>query len=379
MNRKIACLMCAVVLSSLMFSSMSWGLITKSVAIASSGTIVSVPDYVVSTLTEFINVLSSVLPGDVVQLRGGTYQLASMLTVQRSGSSGNPITYEAYPNEKVIFDGSQAISARQLIQINGNWVVLKSIEVRNAPQGAGIQVFGNDCVLDHVETHHNAGIGANSFGARCQFLHCVAHDNVDPQSGIPGGDADGLGASSPASGCYFLSCVAYSNSDDGIDTYGSSNNTIEKCACYDNGRLQGDGNGIKLVGSTGNKVTKCVAFSNRNNGFAISQSTSGNTVDHCTAYGNLNTNWGYDFDVSAGTGVYTNNIGITYTPPTSNPGSSNNTWNLGITNYGFISTVATSPDFLSLSASSVCRGRATDGSDLGALQYGGRISDLLGT
>ncbi|MFF3445375.1 DUF1565 domain-containing protein [Streptosporangium sp. NPDC002721] len=59
-------------------------------------------------------------PGDTVYLRGGTYAhtrangncagqtaRADAITLNRSGTSGNPIRYRAYPGEKPVFDFSR--------------------------------------------------------------------------------------------------------------------------------------------------------------------------------------------------------------------------------------------------------------------------------
>jgi len=336
-------------------------------------------EYVVGTLAELTNVLPRVVPGDTVRIRGGIYQPTSQIIPQNSGISGNPITYEAYPNEKVVFDGSLATEASlgggwqpPLLRVNGNWNVLRNIEERYSP-GAGVQVYGTDNVLDHVEAHHNNGLGANSYGNRCRFLYCVAHDNVDPQATIPGGDADGLGASAPSSGSYFLGCLSYRNSDDGIDVYGANDALIEKCVAHSNGLLQGDGEGFKLGVGTGNRAVKCVAYNNRASGLILDGATLG-VADHCTAWANGDVgiqNWG---NMRA---TYSNNIGTFNKHEVATPTEISNSWNLGITDPRFLSTDPASSDFLSLRADSPCRGKASDGTDIGALQYGEKINDLL--
>lgn len=153
---------------------------------------------------------------------------------------------------------------------------------------------------------------------------------------------------------------------------------------YGNGLLQGDGAGFKV--GVNEIVRKCIAFNNNLEGFtcALQDATRDgyDTFDHCTAYNNgiatpskpASGRLGF---TSQGTGcVFTNNIGTVWYNPV--PMHSNNSWDLGITNYGFASTDPTSADFLALLSSSLCRSRASDGTDLGALQYGERISDLLG-
>jgi parallel beta-helix repeat protein len=356
----------------------------------------SINTYIVATLTELTDVVSRVVPGDIVLIRGGIYQPTSPINFRTSGTSANPITYEAYPGEKVVFDGS--LATRE--SLGGDWQppliviydtvsfnILRNIEERNSP-GRGILIAGNDNVLDRVETHHNNGVGIHVDGRRNKVLYSISHDNIDtgwdvyPWYRPPGQDADGMGTGPEGADNLFFGCVAYGNSDDGIDTLGSTGNTIENCVAYDNGRLQGDGCGFKM-GDANERVIKCVAFNNNLEGFEIDDSPN-SIIDHCTAYNNgiataSKPATGKDGYCTRGANnILTNNIGSVWwdIAPTM---QNSNTWNLGITNYGFLSIDPASSDFLSLRANSPCRGKASDGSDLGALQYGERISNLLGT
>jgi len=136
------------------------------------------------------------------------------------------------------------------------------------------------------------------------------------------------------------------------------------------------------MGVANEKVIKSVAYNNNLEGYYLSDAL-GSIIDHCTAYNNgiataSKPASGRPGFRSLGAGnTLTNNIGTVWYSST--PIQYSNTWNLGITSYGFVSTNPASADFLSLQVSSSCRGKASDGSDLGALQYGERISNLLGT
>jgi parallel beta-helix repeat protein len=343
------------------------------------GKIENMVEYQVGTLAELMNILPTLLPGDVVRIRGGTYQPIAPVLIQTSG-----VTFEAYPNEKVVFDGSLATYASlgdywepPLLCIgvegagDGNGNTLRNIEVRNNPVGEGIRIYGSDNVFDHVESHHNSGSGFDSVVGRNQFLYCVAHHNADPQATIPGGDADGF-TTQGNGGNYFLGCESYMNSDDGIDLWASTGNIVENCVCHHNGLLQGDGLGFK-TGNGGNSYKKCIAYSNRSAGYST-VGTPNNVYDHCTGYSNGQ----YEFVCfNLVPNTYTNNIGALQWWDQL-PTEANNSWNLDITNPGYASIDPTSPDFLSLRADSPCRGKASDGTDIGALQYGEKISDLLG-
>jgi len=398
MNKKVTYLSFALVFTFLVFFSTTSGLSTPSQTVPSSGSITYndpvTPDYTVSTLAQLKTVMSQVVAGNLVYIRGGTYQPTSQLTFARSGNSGSPITFAAYPGETVIFDGTSYIPSSQtfsgFVMITGSWITLRGIEVCNAQAGQsngnhGIQIRGSDCVLDHCKMYNNAGMGAFTMGTRTKFLYCIAHDNVDNgPNQANGGNADGFGCQR-GSNAYYLGCLAYANSDDGFDNLDGHGCIVESCVSYGNGLLGGDGAGFKV--GVNEIVIKCIAFNNNLEGFTVplsDTSRDGNdTFDHCTAYNNgiatpsKPASGRAAFDTSAPGCVFTNNIGASYwwgsTPRT----QTDNTWNLGITNYGFVSTDTTSANYLSLSATSLCRGKASDGTDLGALQYGERIGDLL--
>jgi hypothetical protein len=396
MKKTIAYLTFVLVLSILTLPHSSSGLNPQEVTLTSTGSIPlgapETPDYTVSTLAQLNTVMSQVAAGDLVYIRGGTYQPTSRIVFTKSGTSASPITFAAYPGEEVIFDGSSYIpssgSFSALLVVNGDWNILRKIKVRNAQAGlsvcnGGIVVFGDDCTIDHCEMYNNAGMGGATYGTRTKFLYCIAHDNVD--NGVNqgnGGNADGFGSNAGGSNAYFLGCLSYGNSDDGFDNLGSTGAIVEECISYANGLLQGDGSGFKT--GANETVRKCIAFNNNLAGFQCVLAagfTSYASFDHCTAYNNgiatpSKPAYGQPgFATQDSRCVLTNSIGTCWYNPV--PTHYNNTWDLGIANYGFNSTDSSSTDYLSLSSTSLCRGKASDGRDLGALQYGERISDLL--
>lgn len=361
------------------------------------------PAYIVSTLAELNAAIAQAVAGDVVAIRGKIYQPTAQVTFSKSGTPSKYITYEAYPGEKVIFDGSLALLSGwepPLIDVLGNFCILRNIEERNSPGGGiwagygGNASVGNDVIFDHVEAHHNRnGSGVIGYGDRPRFLYCSAHDNVDPE--YQGQHADGLGFGDPAKrgasfppppydfasiGAYFLGCISYRNSDDGFDVYGSYDSVFEKCVSYGNGLLaSGNGQGFKLGPSGRNTVKKCIAYGNRSTGFGNEEETYENLLDHCTAFNNGLGDSKTGFIAAYpnnNTTIFRNNIG-SFSTWQATPIEQSNVWNLGISDFGFASVDPASADFLSLLVNSLCRGRASDGGDLGALQYGERITDLL--
>ena len=216
--------------------SLSFAPYSSTITIAASGTIVN-HTYIVTTLTELTNVISKVVPGDTVRIRGGTYRptsLAIRFTV--SGTPNQPITWEAYANEKVIFDGSDFTGEEwggegwlpPMTIARVSWNIFRNFEIRNNPVGMGFEVNGDDNVFENIETHHHAGLGLWVEGNRNLILKVHAHHNVDPQSTIPGGNADGIEICR-GSGNIVRSCLTHDNSDDGIDIWTSVGTLVEKC------------------------------------------------------------------------------------------------------------------------------------------------------
>jgi hypothetical protein len=67
---------------------------------SANGTSISTPFRTIGKAASVVN------PGDVVNVRGGTYGENVFLT--RSGTAGNPVTFQAYPGELPILDGRLA-------------------------------------------------------------------------------------------------------------------------------------------------------------------------------------------------------------------------------------------------------------------------------
>jgi hypothetical protein len=334
-----------------------------------------IADYVVDSLSSLQNAITSVQPGNTVYIRGGIYQPTSQLRFTKSGVSGNPITWCAYPGEKVIFNGSSFSGIGwepPFIHITGNWNVFENFEVRNNVVGRGIYIASSDCIFRNVVSHNNYGSGfyaVNSY--RNQFLSLIAYANSDPAD--DGGNADGISIES-GSNNVIRYCLCHTNSDDGIDTWQSTSNLIENCVCYNNGLMLGNGNGFKFGPGGYNTLRRCVSYHNKKpttvaggRGFTANGGI-GSLVEFCTSYMNDE----YEFlNPQSLFNTYRNNIAVG-APNGGMAGSAvhdHNTWNLGITNPKFVSINLTSPDFLKLNADSPCIGVSSDNTDLGAYQY----------
>lgn len=317
-----------------------------------------------------------VQPGDTVYFRGGTYaythanstcasQTARVdaITLNKSGSSGSPIHYWAYPGEKPVFDFSSMTDDCRIkgIDVTGSYLHLKGLEVTGVRQNNnlnheswGIWVSGSNNTFEQLNTHNNMGPGLFiQDGGGNLVLNTDSHDNYDPLSSSgAGSNADGFGAHISANhpGNVFRGCRAWWNSDDGFDLINAySSVTIENSWAWRNGYLpetttaSGNGNGFKAGGYGGSYVTGgakhtvrlSVAFSNRASGFYANHHTVADDFFSNTSYGNHP-----DFNMlgvdSSGAAVGLGNLrdNIAYTGTlTSNMTGTNasyNSWNLGL-------------------------------------------------
>lgn len=338
--------------------------------------------------------------GDTVYLRGGTYRFVSNsaangVTLNKSGSSGKPITYAAYEAEVPVFDFSGMTAAERItgIRVTGNWIHLKGIEVKLVPQNRTDQneswgVYndgGDNNVYELLNLHHNMGPGFFLGGGKDNLiLNCDSHHNYDPKSRAGDGEnADGFGCHPKAgdTGNVFRGVRAWWNTDDGYDSINAlAACTVEGSWAWLNGYLPdtmqepnrnpdlppGNGNGFKLGGfgidGDGSPasppvhvIRTSVAFLNVFAGFFANYHTGGNAYYNNTGFKN-----GADFNMlglnMANTSLLRNNLALGPTPTANLVGTDakNNSWNLQV--------VATDADFVSTSIEGVDGPRQADGS-----------------
>lgn len=316
-------------------------------------------------------------PGDTVYFRGGRYaytransacssQTARVdaITLNKSGSSGNPIRYWAHPGEKPVFDFSRMKDDCRIkgFSITGSWIHLKGLEVTGVPQNNnrnaeswGLWISGSNNVFEQIDTHHHMGTGLfiNGGGGNL-VLSSDSHDNYDLRSNdSPGENADGFGshytpAGRPAN--VFRGCRAWWNADDGFDLISTySPVLIENSWAWRNGYVPGtttsagNGAGFKMGGfgreydtrAVKHTVRFSVAFNNKAAGFYSNHHPVANDYFNNTSYGNRP-----DFDMrginssgsSVGRGNLRNNIAYTGTLLANMNGTtaSHNSWNLDV-------------------------------------------------
>lgn len=272
----------------------------------------------------------AVVPGDTVQVRGGTYQMqeaqiakrkgifAYITSLDQSGTQEKPITYRAYGEEKPVFDCSLVAPEGMRIDafhVAGSWLRLVGLEV------VGVQVtatghaqsicFENDGshnIYERLSMHDGQAIGIYSVrGSNNLFLNCDAFNNWDYTSEDgKGGNVDGFGChpAKGSTGNVFRGCRAWLNSDDGYDCINSHEGvTLENCWALYNGwspkfENLADGNGFKAGGYGSTPVERmpkviprhtvrgCVAVGNKNSGFYANHHPGGGDWFNNTAYRN---------------------------------------------------------------------------------------------
>lgn len=315
--------------------------------------------------------------GDTVYLRGGTYAFAransgcssqtarvDAITLNKSGSSGNPIRYWAYPGEKPVFDFSRMTDNCRIkgFNVTGSYLHLKGLEARGVPQNNslnaeswGIWVSGGNNSFELIDTHHHMGTGLFiNGGAGNLVLNSDSHDNYDRNSSDgPGENADGFGAHYTPAGRpanVFRGCRAWWNADDGYDLISTySPVTIENSWSWRNGYVpgtttpSGNGAGFKVGGfgaeydggAVKHTVRFSVAFLNKAAGFYSNHHPVANDYFNNTSYGNRP-----DFNMlgidsrgaAVGRGNLRNNIAYTGTLTSNMTGTtgSHNSWDLGL-------------------------------------------------
>jgi hypothetical protein len=314
--------------------------------------------------------------GDTVYFRGGTYAYThanagcksrtdrvDAITLNKSGSSGSPINYAAYPGERPVFDFSQVKDDCRIkgFDVTGSWIHLKGLEVTGVPQNNnlnheswGIWISGSNNTFEQLDLHNNMGPGLFiQDGGGNLVLDSDSHDNYDPHTSNGAGEsADGFGAHISANhpGNVFRGDRAWWNSDDGFDLINAfSPVTIENSWAWLNGYLpgtttaSGNGNGFKAGGYGGTYVSNgvkhtvrsSVAFRNRASGFYANHHTVADDFFNNTGYANHP-----DFNMlgispagaAIGLGNLRNNIAYTGTLLSNMNGTSasHNSWNLNV-------------------------------------------------
>jgi hypothetical protein len=339
---------------------------------------------------------SSLLPGDILYIRGGNYTQMfgpghGVKISSRSGTSSSPIRVLAYPGENPVLDcASLSVSAGinfGILMSSSNFWHIKGLTIKNVREyrnlhksSGGSPTAGwelsncNDITLELCTvTVCGNGFTLNGTLKNINYINCDAYMNYDYYDS--GGLANGFnGNMRGSSTIFYKGCRSWSNSDDGYDNFGGAGYmTYNDCWAWRNGKdtpIIGNGDGFKIgcdLSKTelpGNQRTlyNCVSADNHLMGFDESMdvvTSMDMALYNCIAYKNTR-DFGFRFSRSTGTGKTTlrNNISygnkVNYEGRTRNI-SDHNTWNSG-------APAVSDADFISIDVTQLARSRKSDGS-----------------
>lgn len=265
--------------------------------------------------------------GDILWVRGGTYNLSETIKVNQTGTKDARICVFAYENEKPVFDFSgqnhtdetTAKASRGILHnIGANYWHYRGLEICNAADN-GMKLEGSFCVVELCTFHDNGdtglqqGFGKGSKGENTRnteylygryniIVNCDSYNNHDTWSN--GGDADGFAIKLyPGPGNEFHGCRAWYNSDDAWDLYYTAFPiVVDNCWALKSGWDKGNGNGFKMGGckqggiSLGAHVFKnCISAFNISKGYDQNHHYEGSHMLNCLAYKNK-INFGFNME-----------------------------------------------------------------------------------
>ncbi|MDD5011505.1 MAG: DUF1565 domain-containing protein [Phycisphaerae bacterium] len=313
--------------------------------------------------------------GDIINLRGGTYDCSSTISISKSGDENNLITLQNYKDETVILDFTNQPDEKNNkgIALGGSYWHLKGFTIQYAGD-AGLNVLGAHNILERLVTRKNANVGLRlSAGSSYNLvLNCDSYLNYDAAKN--GEDADGFGARGSTNcttclgpGNVFRGCRAWGNSDDGYDLWWANNSVrLEDCWAFGNGEniwndtaFRGDGNGFKLGQGGGEHIViRCIAYKHQHNGFDLNRSktdATGVAVYNCIGVDNPDDNFKFSNPTTGAIHKLRNNISYSGRQAIGTLiDNSYNSWNSGFT--------VSAADFESLDPNGIDGPRGSDGS-----------------
>ena len=294
--------------------------------------------------------LGRVTAGQMVLLQPGTYRIPytagakNTITLSKSGSAGSPIYLVGANCGRAVIDfqfpANTWVQDSYGFHLTGSYWYFKGIDVTRAGyQGTYVtgsyNTFENTAFYDN----RNTGLEINKGGSYTTVINSDAYRNYDPKN--KGGMADGFAPKqTQGPGNRFFGCRAWENSDDGFDTFDSTQPVvIENSWTFRNGvdvwgygGFDGNGNGFKLGGNRKaqrNRIVNSVAFGHPNKGFDQNNNAGGVTLLNNTGFSN-GVNFGFGNALNSGERhTLRNNISLQGRSgdSVSNANASNNTWN----------------------------------------------------
>ncbi len=329
------------------------------------------------TLTKAVG-LSTLIPGDTIFVRGGTYSYSATVSISKMGKADTLYHLFAYPGESPVFNFSTQTSSDGL-KVNGQYWHLRGLEISNSTHN-GIAVNGSYNLIENCSVHDNRNTGMQ-FGNGASYnriINCDSYFNYDAPAG---GNADGFAPKlDVGAGNYFYGCRSWQNSDDGWDGYlrpsDSVYTTIENCWSFMNGYLKngnpiatGNGNGFKMGGGDTSNIHQlrhfmtlrnCLCFDNRVKGYDQNNDRGSMTLINCTGFRNGSYNFSVPGFIRTGETLTVKNCISLASPGVTiagvpNPILATNSWLAPFSG-------ATNADFISIDTAGVRGPRKPDGS-----------------
>ena len=268
--------------------------------------------------------VSSMLPGDTVYMRGGTYRYKTTIFLTGIGNEYGKYCIFNYPGEKPVLNFYDIFSSYTVVdattrgeargfKITGDYYYLKGLEINNAPDN-GIKIEGSHNTCEQLVLHHNGDSGiqiglakeaADAADKVCFNLikNCDSHHNLDWGTGYE--NADGFACKlSPGANNRYVGCRAWANADDGWDFYMTHYTIyVDSCWAASNGdpalasatdtdweygqknvfptTWNGDGNGFKLGGddwAAKHQVRNCISFDGYSTGACYSENNNADSL-----------------------------------------------------------------------------------------------------
>lgn len=317
--------------------------------------------------------VTRVSAGDVIYMRGGTYEHSSTIGLTSNGSKYAPIGLRAYPYDTdrplLDFSAMSEDSSNRGLSISGSYWYIYGIDITKAGDNC-LFVSGDNNTIEYSTFSECADTGLQlSNGAADNIvINCDSYFNADSTKENADGFAAKLGV---GNGNKFVGCRAWNNLDDGWDGYLRDNETVtttyENCWAIDNGKDKngingtGDGNGFKTGGSDTKDLshnaiyTRCIAAGNRVDGFDHNSNRGDVTIINCAAHNNgTNINFSttnYAATLTIKNTISLGNIGSLFGASTD---ITNNSWQNGVS--------ASNADFVSVDISLLKSPRKSDGS-----------------
>lgn len=311
-----------------------------------------------------------VAPGKTMVLLEGTYNLKSTVKTERGidGTADEMIYMIADPEaeSRPVLDFGGRCAGMVLA---GDYWYFQGFDVTNSADAQkGIQVSGNNNILDNLRAYRNGNTGIQisrymgtdaweDWPANNLILNCTSYLNAD--KGYE--DADGFAAKlTVADGNVFDGCIAAFNADDGWDLFAKVQTgsigvvTIKNSVAFKNGYdideatgkiiNAGNGNGFKMGGDSmpgAHVLENSIAFANKAKGID-SNSGPDIQVKNCTSFNNESYNVAFYTNTAANTAYVANGI-LSFKDANGNSvgesfklkGSQDNSKVYGTTNYYF--------------------------------------------